>query len=193
MGSGKWKGPILRLAIANSSLRSARVCGEEDDQADLRQLSRLKTVRAKPEPQPCAVDRRPQRRKRQQQENDSRKAQDVLVASKNSVVPEEDQSPGEAQQTDRRPNHLSGTVTTRLGIQPIHGRKPDEVETCDQREHEWVRLARNLANENVHADITHRYCRDEWCCDSQSVVDVARHAPRVPSRHYRPRVRLSRE
>ena len=110
----------------------AQVAGEEDDQADLRELGRLKGERADLDPEVGAVDLladpRQARRQQQQQPDDGDR---VAVALEHVVVAQELDRQGEEHEAEHEP---VGLVAGQAGVDPVDHHQAEGHQQRHQRE-----------------------------------------------------------
>jgi hypothetical protein len=141
-------------------LSLGEIRGEEDDEADLRELAGLERERADPDPELRPVYLLTER-DRQQEQPHAYETQQVLVAGEHPDVANEDERGDEARDAHDRPCHLRGTES--LGRQAIHRGEPQGVEDGRDRQDQRVGVRRDLSHDYVRHDVAddeHRHDRD---------------------------------
>ena len=129
--------PVLQPPLREHLALLAEVGREEDDERDLPELARLELEPAEVDPEPRAVDRLADPgRQRQEEQEDRRDSEDVLVALEHAIVvaqPEERR--GEHGNADHDPEPLPERVAR---PEPVDLRQPDRRE--QRRHRQQVRI-----------------------------------------------------
>ena len=124
-----------------------QVAGEEDDDADLRQLGRLKAERPELDAEVGLVRLvADPRQPRQQQQRDPGEGDQVAVALEHLVVAQEDDRQRERDQPDHEPVRL---VAREALVEPEQHHDAERGEQRDQREQERVGVGQARADHEV--------------------------------------------
>lgn len=131
-----------------------QVGGEEDDQADLGELTGLDGEAGHPDPQLGAVDLGDRRRQHggDGQEHQAQQHEDVGVAGQQPRVADAEQHADEQQHPDRGPQQLHGGVRAGVGVgdvQPVDHHQAEPGEDGDAGQQQRVGVGREPADDEV--------------------------------------------